>query len=186
MSRARDLTLLISNNALFASGGNVGIGTTIPQGTLQIGTGVTFNSNGNAIYSGILTATTFSGNHSGGTISGSSLSNYVETTYAFGNTGTNPTLALSNGNFVTATLDSSATFVFSLTSTPAASGTFSFTLALTNDATAGRTIVWPTSVVWPGGTVPTRTTTANKTDIYTFFTINNGTTWYGNLAQYNY
>jgi len=36
MSRARDLTLLVSNNALFASGGNVGIGTTIPTSTLSL------------------------------------------------------------------------------------------------------------------------------------------------------
>jgi hypothetical protein len=114
------------------------------------------------------------------------LTNYAETTYAYGNTGTSPNLALSNGNFVTATLTASATFTFTLTSTPAASGTFAFTLFLSNDATSGRTIVWPTSVKWPGGTIPSRTTTASRTDVYTFFTINNGTNWYGNLAQYNY
>ena len=114
------------------------------------------------------------------------LTNYAETTYAYGNTGTSPNLALSNGNFVTATLTASATFTFTLTGTPAASGTFAFTLFLSNDATSGRTIVWPTSVKWPGGTIPSRTTTASRTDVYTFFTINNGTNWYGNLAQYNY
>ena len=40
---------------------NVGIGTTLPQGKLQIGTAVTFSSNGNATYSGIITASSFSG-----------------------------------------------------------------------------------------------------------------------------
>ena len=119
-------------------------------------------------------------------VGSSVLSNYVESTYAYGNTGTSPNLALSNGNFVTATLTANATFTFTLTGTPAASGTFAFTLFLSNDATSGRTIVWPISVKWPGGTIPFRTTSANRTDVYTFFTINNGTNWYGNLAQYNY
>ena len=66
------------------------------------------------------------------------------------------------------------------------SGAVSFTLFLTNDATAGRTITWPVSVKWPGGTISTRTTAASRTDVYTFFTTNNGTNWYGNIAQYNY
>jgi hypothetical protein len=39
----------------------VGIGTTNPIGQLQIGTGITFNSNGNATYSGIITASQFDG-----------------------------------------------------------------------------------------------------------------------------
>ena len=40
---------------------NVGVGTTNPQGSLQIGTAITFSSNGNATYSGIITASSFSG-----------------------------------------------------------------------------------------------------------------------------
>lgn len=110
------------------------------------------------------------------------LKDYSDTLYAFGNTGTAPTLDLNNGNFITATLNGNATFTFS----NAQAGAHAFTLVLTNDATAGRTILWPASVRWPGGTVPTRTTTANRTDVYTFFTVDSGTVWYGNLAQYNY
>jgi hypothetical protein len=34
--------------------------------------------------------------------------------------------------------------------------------------------------------VPSRTTTANRRDMYTFITFDGGTIWYGNLAQYNY
>ena len=44
----------------------------------------------------------------------------------------------------------------------------------------------PCAVKWPNATVPTRTTTANRTDAYTFFTYDNGTTWWGNLSLYNY
>lgn len=107
---------------------------------------------------------------------------YSDTLYNYGATGSTPNLDLNNGNFITATLNANATFTFS----NAQSGAHSFTLLLTNDGTVGRTVTWPASVIWPGGTVPNRTTTANKTDIYTFLTVNSGTTWYGNLAQYTY
>jgi hypothetical protein len=120
-----------------------------------------------------------------GNISTAILKNYTEELYAFGNTGTAPTLALSNGNFVTATLNGNAIFTFSMTGVPSADA-YSFTLFLTNDATAGRSITWPLSVKWPNATVPTRTTDANKTDVYTFFTLDGGTNWYGILSVYNY
>lgn len=107
---------------------------------------------------------------------------YAETLNNLGNTGATPNIDLSNGNFVVATLNQNATFTFS--NPPA--GAWSFTLFLTNDATPSRVIAWPASVVWPSGTTPARTTTASKTDVYTFFTVNGGTTWYANLAQYNY
>jgi len=107
-----------------------------------------------------------------------------ETVNAHGNTGTAATLALSSGNVITATLTGNCTFTFSTTGL--ASGAYSFTLILANDATAGRTITWPASVKWPNATVPTRTTTASRTDVYTFFTTDGGTTWLGNLSLYNY
>jgi len=53
------------NSGNISTSFNVGIGTTNPQGNLQIGTGITFNSNGNASYSGIISALTFSGKLSG-------------------------------------------------------------------------------------------------------------------------
>ena len=133
--------------------------------------------------SGQVTATTFVGNLSGGNLSGGTFTNYAETINAVGNTGAAATINLANGNFVTATLTGNCTWTFT---TGVSSNAVSFTLFLANDATASRTITWPGSVSWPGGVVPTRTTTANKTDVYTFFTLNNGTNWYGNIAQYNY
>lgn len=99
-----------------------------------------------------------------------------------GNTGTATTINLLNGNFVTATLTDNCTFTFSNPSLGAAS----FTLFLTNDGSAGRSITWPASVRWPGDTIPTRTTTANRTDIWTFFTTNGGTNWYGSISIFNY
>ena len=49
-----------ANSGIFTSF-KVGIGTTNPQGNLQIGTGVTINSSGNASYTGIITANSFNG-----------------------------------------------------------------------------------------------------------------------------
>ena len=114
---------------------------------------------------------------------GTTLKNYGETINDIGNTGTAATINLANGNFVTATLTGNCTFTFT---TGLSSGAISFTLLLTNDATPSRSIVWPTSVKWPNSSVPVRTTTANATDVYTFFTLNSGTNWYGNLSLYNY
>ena len=111
------------------------------------------------------------------------LINYGETVNVVGNTGTAATINLANGNFVTATLTGNCTFTFT---TGLSSGAISFTLVLTNDGTAGRSIVWPAAVKWPNGTTPVRTSDANKTDVYTFFTYDNGTTWWGNLSLYNY
>ena len=112
----------------------------------------------------------------------SRLVNVGELVNAVGNTSTAATINLNNGNFVTATLTGNCTFTFS---NPSA-GASSFTLFLTNDATAGRSITWPASVKWPNNSVPVRTTTANTTDVWTFFTTNGGTNWYGILSIYNY
>ena len=62
----------------------------------------------------------------------------------------------------------------------------SFTLILTNDSTPSRTISWPASVKWPNNSVPSRTTAASKTDIWSFMTPDGGVTWYGNIALYNF
>ena len=110
------------------------------------------------------------------------LVNYGETVNALGNTGTATTIDLNSGTFCTATLTGNCTFTFS----NPASGASSFTLVLTNDGTGGRSITWPASVKWPNNSVPVRTTTANKTDVYTFFTYNGGTNWWGSLSLYNY
>ena len=162
------------------------IGTTSETGTssqkLQV-TGGAYVS-GNA---GIGTTNPSYKLHVIGDIGGAELINYSDHLYAFGNTGATPSFSLANGNFVTATLSADVTsMTFDLSGCPTTTAAFSFTLVLTNDATPSRTITWPASVKWPNATVPTRTTTANKTDVYTFFTYDAGTTWWGNLSLYNF
>ena len=108
------------------------------------------------------------------------LKDYGETLQAIGNTSTACTIDLTNGNAVSATLNGNCTFPFS---NPPASGIHgSFILYLLNDATPGRTTIWPASVKWAGGSQPSRSTDADDMNIYTFFTKDGGTTWYGSLA----
>jgi hypothetical protein len=59
-----------------------------------------------------------------------------------------------------------------------------FTLALTQDGTGSRTVTWFATIKWPGATVPTLTTAAGKTDIFTFKQYGTGT-YYGFVAGQN-
>jgi hypothetical protein len=109
---------------------------------------------------------------------------YADTVTALGNTGTAINLDVTSGNVYTATLNGNATITLRY---PVATGSSSFTLVLTNDATAGRTVAWAGgSFLWPGGAASlARTTTANAVDVWFFFTNNGGTTWYGNISLKN-
>lgn len=152
------------SNGDFAGSSNLTFNGT----SLVVASAITLNS------SGIDLAST--------TLDRAALKNYVEVNSNLGNTGTSATINLANGNVFLATLTGNCTFTFT---TGVTSGTASFTLILTNDGTAGRSITWPASVKWPNNTIPPRTTTANATDVWSFFTPNNGSTWYGNIALYN-
>jgi len=52
-------------------------------------------------------------------------------------------------------------------------------LELKQDATGGRTVTWPASVKWEGGSAPTLSTSANAIDILTFFS--DGTNQFGQV-----
>lgn len=86
------------------------------------------------------------------------------------------TLNLANGNVFDLTLTGNITLTFSGST---ASVACSMTLIARQDATGSRTITWPAAVKWAGGTAPTISTGASKVDTFTFFTVDNGTTWYG-------
>jgi len=83
---------------------------------------------------------------------------------------------IENGNVFTITPDQNTTFTFT---NPSPTGkSCAFTLVWTQDS-SDRTIDWPASVDWAGGTVPDVTSGSGKIDIYTFFTMDAGTIWYG-------
>jgi hypothetical protein len=50
----------------------------------------------------------------------------------------------------------------------------SFLLILQQDATGSRTVTWWSGILWPGGTVPTLTTTASKRDVFSFRRLSTG------------
>ena len=95
------------------------------------------------------------------------------------NTGTAYTIDLNNGSLQILTLTGNCTFTF-----PSVSNGKSFTLILKQDGTGSRTVTWPSTVKWPGGTAPTITSTASKLDKYIF--TSDGTNWYGSNAGQNY
>lgn len=75
------------------------------------------------------------------------------------------------------TLTAACTITFS--NPPASGRAGTLTLILRQDATGSRTVVWPASVDWPDGTEPTLSTAANAVDVFTFLTVDGGTTWLG-------
>ena len=89
-------------------------------------------------------------------------------------------LDLTTGNVFQHTASGgNVTFTFS---NPPASGTSgAFTLKWIQDS-SDRTATWPTEVDWAGATAPTLTSGSAKVDIFTFFTVDGGTTWYGFIA----
>ena len=71
-------------------------------------------------------------------------------------------------------------------SNPPTSGTsITFILAFVADGTP-RTVTWPASVKWAGGTAPTLTATNAKKDIFTFTTYDGGTTYYATIVGQNF
>ena len=84
------------------------------------------------------------------------------------------TLNLASGNIFSHAPSSNTTYVFS---SPPASGTaIGFTLKVAPSATV--TLTWPSSVDWSGGAAPTAPA-SGETDVFTFYTQDGGTTYYG-------
>ena len=89
------------------------------------------------------------------------------------------TLNCQDGNVFSHTLTEDVTYTFS--NAPASGRAFGFTLKVVQDSTA-RTITWPAAVDWAGATAPTLSTGSGDVDVFVFFTVDNGTTWYGFTA----
>ncbi len=92
-------------------------------------------------------------------------------------------LDLSTGNSFVTTLTENVTTL--TLSNPPASGKFGqFTLKVIQDGSGGAyTVTWPSKVKFPGGSDPVITTSNDAVDIITCFTIDGGTTWYGDFSQ---
>jgi len=114
------------------------------------------------------------------TPTGFTLKDYKETVQTNATATGAVALNLADGNVNSITLTGNTTLSFN---NPASSGLASnLTIIIAQDATGSRTVTWPASVKWAGGTAPTITTTASAVDILTLFTVDGGTTWYGFLS----
>lgn len=111
------------------------------------------------------------------------LLNYAEVTKTHSAVTGTEDIDMQDGNIHLLTLTGNVTLTFS-NPAPGDRAT-SLTLVVTQDGTGSRIITWPGSVVWPSGTTPVLTTTASAVDILTFFTPDEGTTWYGFFAGAN-
>jgi len=75
---------------------------------------------------------------------------------------------------------------FTIQNTPTtANRSMGLTLILTADGTP-RAITWGSLIKWPSAIPPTLTSTNNKKDILSFFTVDGGTSYFGNVAGQNY
>ena len=87
------------------------------------------------------------------------------------------TIDCETGNVFQSTLTENVT-TLTLSNPPATGTSYAFTLKLVQDSTA-RTFAWPASVNWAGGTAPTLSSTSGAVDIFTMYTTDGGTNWYG-------
>lgn len=103
----------------------------------------------------------------------------VRETALTANSGTAYNVAITANSILVLTLTGNCVLTF-----PAASAGGQFTLILVQDATGSRTVTWPANVRWAGGTAPTITSTASKTDVIAFLA--DGTYWLGFVGGLNY
>ena len=162
-----------NNNAVLASGGTVAA----PAIRLRAATNT-------GMYSPSVTELAFSVAGSaklqvlpGRTIISNDLacSSYREGITSLGNSATSKTMAV--GGVQTCTLTGNCTFA--MPGTAAAHSGRSMTLRL-GTGSGGFTASF-TGVKWPGGVAPTVTATANRVDIFCFFS--DGANWYGSAVQ---
>jgi len=118
--------------------------------------------------------------------------NYTESAYNLGTIASGTTIiAASNGNVQYGTMSNAATTLNLSASGIPSSGAFTLVLYLTNPSSTGSL-----SLAFTGGTIKWQantnaassllwTTTANKTNVWVFLTLDAGTNWYGALSQVN-
>ena len=90
------------------------------------------------------------------------------------------TLDLRLGDSFTTTLTENTTLAFS--NPPSGTGLGCFIVKVKQDGTGGRTLAFPGTVDWAGGSAPDVSTGANDVDIFVFVTVDAGTIYYGITA----
>jgi hypothetical protein len=112
------------------------------------------------------------------------LRNYGETVTNLGNVSGTVNFDLNIANVFVANMTGNCTFTVSNFLTGASTSS-SFTVFLRNGS-ANLSVAWPLNFKFPNNLAPVRTVEAGKTDIWIFLSPDQGNTWYGNVALYNY
>lgn len=99
-------------------------------------------------------------------------SNFTVPTSAYPDQG--PTVSATTGNVFNHAPSADVAYTFS--NPPTTGSAYDFTLKVAPTATVA--ITWPSSVKWAGGTAPPAPASGEK-DVYNFFTLDGGTTYYG-------
>ena len=128
---------------------------------------------------GFITATSFVGN--GENLTGVAGSTFIGVVTA-AQSGTT-TIDLSLGNIIYFTQDTNTTVAFANTESVQV---LDF-IRVKDDNTTARTITWPDSIIWNGGSAPTLIDSgaANDAQIFKLITRDQGVTWYGYEAMNN-
>lgn len=165
-------------------GVKIGTGVTITEGVISVETAYLPLAGGTL--TGDLTVVgdiTLGGTMTGDlTMGGNDIVNAVmqdthEKVNTVASSGSTETLDIETANVHDVTLTDNCTFTFS---NPASSGTAtSFTLLCRQDVTGDRAVTWPASVKWNAGITPVLLTASGDVDMFSFFTVDGGTTWYG-------
>jgi hypothetical protein len=106
------------------------------------------------------------------------LRDYAETSPAPAISAGTLTLDLETGNVFEVILTQDVTSII-LAHPPAAGRAGSCSIILRQDATGGRTLTWPSSVKWAGGSPPPITSAADAIDVYALITRDGGENWFG-------
>lgn len=107
---------------------------------------------------------------------------YSEVVSNIGNVSGSVSVDLGSANIFIYTLIGSTTFTF--TNPPASNISKPVTLIIRQDGVGSRTASF-TGAKWTDGTAPTLTTTANKYDVFTFFTVDGGSSYFATYAMAN-
>jgi hypothetical protein len=106
------------------------------------------------------------------------IKDYSETLAVKGNSGADLTINFEDGNVQSVVLTNNCTISF--TNPPATGRAGSITLIVKKDDNGlPRQIWWPVTIKWEEGLIPNTLDEANQIAIYTFITIDGGTTYYG-------
>lgn len=103
----------------------------------------------------------------------------VQESVVVANTGSAYTINPGSGTIFDLTLTANCAYTF-----PTPTAGKQFTLLQRQDGAGSRTVTWPSTVRWAGGTAPTLTATAGRTDVVAF--VSDGTYWLGFVGGLNF